>query len=268
MAEKSTITLDVSDGIATITMNRPQTFNALTRADYQEFAEMLRVIDKRDDVVMTVWQGTGKYFCSGTDVKFKEPGLKTQRDYFLRGVSLTNTDTSRALYSHSKILVAALNGPVMGIAAAFLGLFDLIYAAPEAWLLVPFSLLGINAEGGSSVSFVDRLGVAKAKEALIFGRKIPAEELMRVGFLNKIIPAESDVDFKEKVRKHLLCELENLDWTAMLASKRLIKEGLDAKNSFDATNLRESYSQADRFASGIPSARFAQIARKELRHKL
>lgn len=86
--------------------------------------------------------------------------------------------------------------------------------------------------------------------------------------ISKIFPADSDVDFKQKVRNHLLTELGNLDWAAMLASKRLIKAGLDAKNSFDATNLRESFSQADRFASGIPEVRFAQIARKEIRHKL
>ncbi|KAJ7343534.1 ClpP/crotonase-like domain-containing protein [Mycena albidolilacea] len=267
----STITVDVADSIATITLCRPASLNALTADDYTEFANALRTIDKRDDVLVTVWQATGKWFCAGTDVrastttKGANAGL---RDNFLQRVVHTTTDCGQALYSHSKILVAALNGPVMGIAAAFLGYFDFIYCMENAWLSVPFTFLGIIAEGGSSVTFVNRMGVAKANEVLLWGKKATAPELQASGFINKILPLQSTESFQVAVRDLLLEELRGLDPTALLVVKRLLKTGLNEKNNPDSVNLRESYAQAERFSSGIPGKQFLRIANKEIKHKL
>ena len=66
----------------------------------------------------------------------------------------------------------------------------------------------------------------------------------------------------------LLSELQGLDPTALLVVKKLLKAGLADKNDPDAVNLRESYAQAERFASGIPGERFRKIAAKEIKHKL
>jgi peroxisomal 3,2-trans-enoyl-CoA isomerase len=135
-------------------------------------------------VVVTVWQATGKWFCAGTDVKGRASvDSSSPRTQFLSKVASSNTDCGRALYSHRKILVAALNGPVMGIAAAFLGHFDFIYCMPNAWLSVPFTFLGIIAEGGSSVSFVNRMGLSRANEVLLWGKKKGAQELLECGFV-------------------------------------------------------------------------------------
>ncbi|KAH7930824.1 ClpP crotonase [Leucogyrophana mollusca] len=266
----SKIAVTVSHGIATITLNEPQRLNALSPEDYDIFANSLREIDQRDDVVVTVWQATGNWFCAGTNVKArqeKEVG-PTVRDQLLARVVQANTDCTRALYTHSKILVAALNGPVMGIAAAFLGNFDFIYSVPDAWLYVGFTFLGIIVEGGASVGFVNRMGLAKANEVLMFNSKKGAQELLECGFINKIFPSQSPESFHAAVREHLMSELDGLDRTAILTVKSLIRTGLKEKNDPDAVNLRESYAQAERFASGIPATRFGMIARKEIKHKL
>ncbi|KAK7693612.1 hypothetical protein QCA50_003181 [Cerrena zonata] len=112
----STVEVEISQGIATITFNRPRSLNAITTADYNAFAEALREIDKRDDVIATIWQAKGRWFCAGTDVS-GSGSLLSVRETFMNRVARANTDTNRALYTHSKILIAALNGPVMGIAA-------------------------------------------------------------------------------------------------------------------------------------------------------
>ncbi|KAF9264724.1 ClpP/crotonase [Marasmius fiardii PR-910] len=269
----TTIAVSVSDGIATITMNRPKSYNAITTADYNAFANALREIDKRKDVLVTVWQATGKWFCAGTDVKNRPPEKPlegtddteyTERRGFLQGAAHTTTDCGRALYTHSKILVAALNGPVM----AFLGYFDFIYSVPEAWLCVPFTFLGIIAEGGSSVSFINRMGVAQANEVLIWGKKKTSQELMSCGFINEIFPSQSAENLHAAVRARLMDELSGLDPASILTVKKLLRAGLNEKNDPDAVNLRESYAQAERFASGTPAVQFGRIARKEIRHKL
>ncbi|KAG2349966.1 ClpP crotonase, partial [Suillus weaverae] len=272
----SKISVNVSEGIATITLNEPHRLNALTPEDYGEFANSLRAIDKREDVVATVWQANGKWFCAGTDVKQtgtnrdapNTPTQRSMRDCLIHGVVAANTDCTHAIYSHSKILVAALNGPVMGIAAAFLGNFDFIYAVPQAWLNVGFPFLGIAVEGGASVSFVNRMGIAKANEVLILNKKISASEMLECGFINKIFPSKSTEEFHSAVHQHLKKELDGLVPASIFAIKTLIKAGLNDKNDFHAVNLRESYAQADRFSSGIPNERFSKIAKKEIRHKL
>ncbi|KAF9246564.1 ClpP/crotonase-like domain-containing protein [Melanogaster broomeanus] len=220
---QSKIIVNVSQGIATLTLNEPQRLNALTPEDYDDFANSLREIDKREDVVATVWQANGNWFCAGTNVK--GTGSKviqpTVRDQLRERVISANTDCTRALYTHSKVLVAAVNGPVMGIAAAFLGNFDFIYALPEAWLYVGFPLLGIVVEGGASVSFVNRMGLAKANEVLMFSKKKSAEELLECGFVNKIFTSQPTESFHAAVRAHLLNELEGLDQTSVLTIKSL-----------------------------------------------
>ncbi|KAJ7109327.1 ClpP/crotonase-like domain-containing protein [Mycena epipterygia] len=269
----STVTVDISDGIASITLRRPATLNAITAEDYTAFANALRTIDKRDDVLVTVWQATGKWFCAGTDVRSTGSRVLVDhvRDSFLEAVVRTTTDCGQALYSHSKILVAALNGPVMGIAAALLGHFDFIYSMPNAWLSVPFTFLGIVAEGGSSVTFVNRMGLAKANEVLIWGKKKEAQELYECGFINKILPLRPTDAFHAAVRAIIVEDMRGLDPTALLTVKRLIRTGLTEKNNPDAVNLRESYAQAERFlspTSGIPGRQFMRIATKEIKHKL
>ncbi|KAF8921353.1 ClpP/crotonase-like domain-containing protein [Mucidula mucida] len=271
----SEVIVDVSEGIATITFNRPRTLNAITQADYNAFANALREIDKRPDVVVTVWQATGKWFCAGTDIKDRavslDGGNPTIREAYLTRVAQTNTDCGNAMYSHSKVLVAALNGPVMGctgIAAAFLGYFDLIYCLPDAWLSVPFTFLGLVAEGGSSVSFINRMGVAKATEVLLWGRKQTTEELYRCGFVNQIFPPSSTEEFHRAVRRKVSEDIEGLDPTAVQTVKSLLRTALNERNNPDAVNLRESYAQATRFATGVPMQRFAKVASKEIKHKL
>ncbi|KAF9044280.1 ClpP/crotonase-like domain-containing protein [Panaeolus papilionaceus] len=272
----STITLDIADRIATITLNRPKTLNALTKDDYDFLANTLRKVDKEEEVLVTVIQATGKWFCAGTDVK-NRPSSSTEdvaetlgnvRHALRSNVVNTTLDCGKAFYSHSKILVAALNGPVMDLPTAFLGYFDFIYSLPHAWLAVPFTFLGIVAEGGASVSFANRMGLGMANEVLIWGKKKNAEELHRAGFINQIFPVQDAESFNKAVRAHLLEELRGLDPTALLVMKGLIKRGLYEKNDPDAVNLRESYAQAERFASGVPYQQFTRIANKEIKHKL
>ncbi|KAG6376109.1 ClpP/crotonase-like domain-containing protein [Boletus reticuloceps] len=218
----------------------------------------------------------------GTNVKDPKHVEPTVRDQLRSRVISANTDCTRALYTHSKILVAALNGPVM----AFLGNFDFIYALPQTWLYVGFPFLGIAVEGGASVSFVNRMGLAKANEVLLFNKKKNAQELLECGFIkydrisstltaynviffdSKIFPSQSTESFHAAVREHLLSELDGLDHSSVLAIKALLRAGLSEKNNPDAVNLRESYAQAERFVTGVPMIRFGMIARKEIQHKL
>ncbi|KDN41927.1 hypothetical protein RSAG8_07144, partial [Rhizoctonia solani AG-8 WAC10335] len=250
-------TLHVSDGLATIQLNRPNTLNALTSDDYEFLSETLRKVDKMPDVLVTIIQASGRAFCSGTDVGARHedtnPNKSARRKALIFG-TLSNTDLSDALSSHSKILVALLNGPAIGIAAAMLGHFDFIYAMPQASIAVPFSFIGLTSEQNASATFANRMGLPKATEVLLWGRKMSAEELERNGFVNQIFSAEDTPN--------------GLDPAALLSTKRMIQAAVHEKNDPRVVNFRESFAQAERFAGGVPAHRFGQLARKEIKHRL
>lgn len=89
-----------------------------------------------------------------------------------------------------------------------------------------------------------------------------------IHFQSKIFLEQPAESFHAAVRAHVQKELEGLDHSACLEVKQLIKSGLAECNNPDAVNMRESYAQAARIASGVPRERFAKIARKEIKHKL
>lgn len=94
--------------------------------------------------------------------------LRSIRRERLPALTINNIELDDTFYSHPKILVTALNGPAIRLSAATVTHSDLIFATPETYLLTLFASLGLVTEGGTSVAFVRRVGIIKAKEALLF----------------------------------------------------------------------------------------------------
>lgn len=187
----------------------------------------------------------------------------------LKSFVSNNLNVTQAFYTHPKILVIALNGPVVGLSAALTGFADFIYAAPHTFLLTPFSSLGLVAEGGASVGFVQRMGIAKANEALIMSKRLTCEELVQCGYVNKVIdtkPNESD-----KFLQLVLQEVDDrmgphLVPGSLTKIKALIRKPY--RELLDAQGVAEVYGGLDVFMKGIPQEEFRKIANKEKRHKL
>lgn len=119
--------------------------------------------------------------------------------------------------------MTALNGPAVGLSAALIAWSDFIYSSPNAFILTPFSSLGLVAEGGASRSFVQRLGISKANEALIMSKRIPADELLQVGFVNKVFDAKGD-EFLKLVLDEVDNRLgEHLNGDSLIKIKALIR---------------------------------------------
>lgn len=163
----------------------------------------------------------------------------------------------------------ALNGPVIGLSAALTGWADFIYAAPHTYLLTPFSSLGLVSEGNASVGFVQRMGLAKANEALIMSKRISCEELVHCGYVNKVFdtkPNESD-KFLDLVLKEVDDRLgEHLVPDSLTKIKSLIRRPY--KDLLDGQGVAEVYGGVEVFMKGIPQEEFRKIASKEKKHKL
>ncbi|OGM40664.1 peroxisomal D3 [Aspergillus bombycis] len=254
-ATKTTVTVEYSDKLAIVTLDNQEKLNALSQEDYYKLASTLREIAQHDE-----------------RRRYNPPTPRSRQNrappVLVRALVLNNIDLADAFYTHPKILVTALNGPVLGLSAAVVAHSDFIFATPNAYLLTPFSSLGLVTEGGASLAFVRRLGISKAKEALLCSRKIPAEELQQVGFVNQVLDAGGD---EERFREMVLGEIgsrfgDHLVGSSLLEIKRLLREPGDRE--FNAQAVQEVFGGLQRFVDGVPQAEFKKIATGQKRHKL
>ena len=191
---------------------------------------------------------------------------------WLKSFVANNLHITHAFYTHPKILVTALNGPAVGLSAALIAFSDFIYAAPHAYILTPFSSLGLVAEGGASFAFVKRLGVSKANEALIMSKRIGIEELVQTGFVNKVfdVKVKTEED-SEKFLGEVLKEVDDrlgdhLNGESLVKIKALIrKPDLDM---LDRQGVEEVFGGLQRFLKGVPQEEFRKVASGEKKHKL
>ncbi|KAI9837166.1 MAG: hypothetical protein M1838_004889 [Thelocarpon superellum] len=270
MSATDSITLEYQGRVAVITLCNEKKLNALSPDLYYHIANLLREISTHDEVYVTLFIGKGRFFSAGADVTGGRgvPAGEDERRYWLRAFSANNLDVTRAFYTHPKILVTGLNGPVVGLTAALIAMSDFIYAMPHTFLLTPFSSLGLVTEGGASYSFVQRLGISKANEALIMSKRITASELAQAGFVNKVIDTgNDDVKFREAVMHEIHDRLgDHLNSASLLKIKALIRK--PEREVLETQNVAEVFGGLERFAAGIPQEEFRKIASGEKRHKL
>ncbi|PTB46901.1 uncharacterized protein TrAFT101_003661 [Trichoderma asperellum] len=263
------ITLDYHGRIAVITLNQPEKLNSFNEEQFYFLGECLREIAKHDEVTITLLIGTGRFFSSGADVSDlgKVMAAPNRKD-ILAASLFNNVDLTRAFYTHPKILVVGLNGPVVGFPAALISFADFIYARPHAYLLLPFSSLGFAAEGGASRALRDRLGVTKAKEALMMSKRIPSDELLACGFVNKILQPLSHgskasgadpSEFLQQVLKELDKDLgSHLSDSSLVDIKTQFFQ--DDRRTYEHTTVQEAYTAVEKMCAGIPQKQMQRIA--------
>jgi peroxisomal 3,2-trans-enoyl-CoA isomerase len=168
----------------------------------------------------------------------------------------------RSIVDHKKIVVLALNGPAVGGGAAwFEGLSDICFAAENVFLQVPFSALGLVPEFGSAINWAQTVGVHRANELLMFGRKVHVEELKEWGMVNHIFPTEG---FLNSVVEYLEEQLAVNDGKSMMEVKRLQNAPIRDARMIAVVNAVDAL--AERFVEDAPKQRFAAKA-KELEER-
>ncbi|KAJ3339942.1 hypothetical protein HDU93_007605 [Gonapodya sp. JEL0774] len=146
----------------------------------------------------------------------------------------------------------ALNGGIIGVAAAWCGFADIILAADSAFLQIPFSSLGLVPEAGTGVTFPETMGIRLATEVLAFGRKITAQEMLEMRFINRVFPTAT---FQKDVDAYLNEQLAVNDAGSMLVAKKLLVQPRLQSRLIGVTEANNELSE--RFITGIPAKRFA-----------
>ncbi|KAK0384636.1 hypothetical protein NLU13_8722 [Sarocladium strictum] len=272
---ESAIDLEYQGRYAILTINKPNKAGSLSRMQYYELGQKLREVATHDEVYVTVLVGKGRFFSAGIDTstprsKPSEANPDQLRKEILTGLMPFNLNITRAFTQHPKILVVGLNGPAIGLSAALVAHADFIYCAPHAYLFTPFTSLGLAAEGGASLAFVQRLGISRAKEALIMSRRITARELLQCGFVNGIVDVKEEGEdelFRRKVLREVEERLgEHLVGESMVMIKELM--GRPSADAMELQNSAEAWRGLDRHLTGVPQEEFRKLASGEKRHKL
>ncbi|NJM25399.1 MAG: 2-(1,2-epoxy-1,2-dihydrophenyl)acetyl-CoA isomerase [Bacteroidia bacterium] len=177
---------DLAGGVATITLNRPEVYNALNDEITFELQAALKAVAKDDHVRVVVLTGEGKAFCSGQDLKAAPAGEKRS---FLDSLHKRYNPIIRAMRSLPKPVLCRLNGVAAGAGCSLALACDMIIAAEEATLIEVFINIGLVPDSGSSY-FLPRLtSMARAFEMCAMGSRIKAADAAAMGLVNKVVPA-------------------------------------------------------------------------------
>ena len=181
---------EVRDGVAWLTLNRPERLNALTFEVYRELTDMFAALRTDKDVRVVVITGAGRAFCSGGDVRDIIGDLQTlDISGHLEFTRLTCT-LIRNMRRAPQPIIAALNGTTAGAGACIALAADLRIASEEARIAFLFVRVGLSgADMGACFLLPRFVGLAKASELLLTGEFISAQEAATIGLYNRVVPA-------------------------------------------------------------------------------
>lgn len=219
--EYECITLEARGRVARITFNRPHVLNAFSEAMSKELIRAVAECVENDDVRVIVVTGAGKAFMAGADLSMLEawtalPGGKADLEKVLAGFF-----SPTMLEQCPKPVLAAVNGPALGMGCEIALGCDMRIAARSAVFGQPEIDLGIMTGAGATQRLWRLVGAGRAMEMLLTGRRLSAEEAWEWGLVNRVVP---DEDFESMVA-HIAREIAVKPKESLRCTKRAVVEG-------------------------------------------
>lgn len=183
-ASYETIKVGMSDGVATITLNRPESLNALNATMRGELLAAVKAAGRDEAVRAVVITGEGPGFCSGADLR----GGGEERE-FRRVLTDEYNPLITALRELPKPAIAAVNGVAAGAGMALALACDLVYAADDARFILAFGRIGLVPDSGLTRTLVRALGRHRAAALIFGGEPLPAPEALAAGLVNAVVPS-------------------------------------------------------------------------------
>jgi 2-(1,2-epoxy-1,2-dihydrophenyl)acetyl-CoA isomerase len=178
-----TIRFEVANGVATITLNRPDSLNAMDAAMRRELLAALKAIRRDDEVRAVVLTGEGRGFCSGADLR----GGSAERE-FRRVLTTEYNPLIQAIRELPKPVIAAVNGVAAGAGVSLALACDLVWAAEEARFIQAFAKIGLVPDSGSTRTLVRALGRHRAAQLIFTGEPLSAKDAQAAGLVNAVVP--------------------------------------------------------------------------------
>jgi enoyl-CoA hydratase/carnithine racemase len=214
------ILVDKRGRVLVITLNRPDVLNAFRMTMAQELVQALQQADEDDSVGCVVLTGAGRGFCSGADVRGFFDSLRQATESPNAAGSIVGLP--RFMLDLKKPLIAAINGPAVGVGCTMILPCDIRIASERARFGYIFSRVGLVPEFGSSFLLPRIVGLGNALELCLTGRIIDAQEALAVGLVNKVVPHDDLMD----ETMALAAVLANGPTRTMSLVKKVLHQGL------------------------------------------
>ena len=188
---KKTVLYSRDGNVGIITLNRPERLNAINGALLRDFIEQLKRAREDKEVISVILTGAGRAFCAGEDLKESSAGKS-----FETWIEETDglQEIQRMIMSLGKPLIAAVQGYALGGGCEFAMSCDIRIATEDAEFGFPETEVGLTVTTAGTKLLTQIVGLGKAKELVFTGEFVEAQEALRIGLANKVVPAETLMD--------------------------------------------------------------------------
>ncbi len=245
-----TVTLTRRDGAAWIELNRPDALNAWNTQLGDDLHAAVHAAAEDDDARAVVITGAGRAFSSGADLKQGfEPTAEGHPDVYTRLTEVYHPIIT-TIRRMPKPVIAAVNGPAVGIGCSLALACDLVWATESSYLLLAFVNIGLVPDGGSSLFIPARLGFTRAAEMALLGEKVSAQQAFDWNLINRVVP---DGEFAAEVEQ-LAARFAAGPTRSFAGTKRQLNASLyahmDEQLELEATIQQEMAASGD-FVEGV-----------------
>ncbi len=238
------------DGGAIIELNRPEVMNAWNRQFGLDLLDAVRTVAEDDSVRAVMVTGAGRGFSSGVDLKAGFDPTPEGHPDVMTTLRERYHPIIVGIREMPKPVVAAVNGPAVGIGCSLALACDLVLAAESAYLLLAFVNIGLVPDGGSSLFVPARVGHARAAEMAMLGERVPARRALEWGLINRVCP---DEELRAEAEA-LLARLAAGPTRSYAGSKRQLNawiyRGMEEQLELEAQIQQEQAASAD-FREGV-----------------
>ena len=221
MSEFDTITVENIERIAIVTLNRPDSLNALNAKVMAEVVSAFEAIDRDARIAVSILTGTGRAFAAGADIK--EMQSQSFSDMYLADY-FAGWDRFAAC---RKPVIAAVNGFALGGGCELAMMCDLVIASDKAKFGQPEIKLGVTPGMGGAVRMTRAIGKAKATDLILTGRMIEAAEADRVGLVSRVVPHESLIE----TARAAATTIATYSIPSVIAAKEMVGRALELPTS-------------------------------------
>lgn len=262
----------INGKIFEIHLENPNAMNAFTIPEFVELANALHEANDNKETSITLLTSSGTFFSTGANIKFISQMVELKKMDYYEQITSKNIYLVHSFINHKKLLISALNGPVVGLTAALVNLTDFIWARrvktetktnQNPYYYFPFSSIGLVNECGASVSLPYRLGLSVSIEAVCLCRRIELDELVRLGVISNVIEDDSTDKFNEKVREQITKMAKLLDPASIIENKAQFKG--DFKTQVEAHIVNESLDGLQKWVEEKPQMAFKRMVMSKKR---
>ncbi|MEV0638736.1 enoyl-CoA hydratase-related protein [Streptomyces sp. NPDC050619] len=223
IAVESLIRHATDNHVSHITLNRPETLNAITPDQRERIIQLLFEASAATDVRAVVITGTGRGFCTGADLRGGPPDEERTAGDVARTIRLGAQRLIAAVLDCEKPVIAAVNGTAAGLGAHLAFACDLVLAAESARFIEVFVRRGLVPDGGGAYLLPRLIGPQRAKELMFFGDALGAADAERLGLVNRVV-ADGELD---KTAREWAERLATGPTRALALTKQLVNASLD-----------------------------------------